>query len=127
MSKEVPYRSPSKGTVGYPSVSELRNRITIQEPIEVNDGRGGQTTNWQDLATAPTVWAKIDPVSARELFFAEKLEDRISHRITIRHREDLRAEMRIQFKSRIFQIKTIRHILERLDFTIIEAVEGEAT
>lgn len=124
MSYEVPTRKPKNY---YPSIAELRHRITIQEPIEVNDGRGGQVTTWQDLANVPTVWAKIEPVSAREINFAEKLEDRITHRITIRHRSDLRAEMQIVFGSRIFQVKTIRHLLERSDFTIIDAVEGEAT
>lgn len=126
MSQAVPPRSANNR---YPTIGELRHRITIEENVKVSDGLGGQDETWQSIAADPTVWAKIDPVSGLQAFFAERLEERITHKITIRYRSDLlgKAEWRINFGGRIFQMKSIRAMLERKDYIVIDAVEGEAT
>lgn len=126
MTRTVPPRSANNR---YPQIGELRHRITIEENIKVSDGLGGQTETWQAIATNPQVWAKIDPVSGLERFFSERLEENISHKITIRYRSDLigKTEWRLNFGGRIFQMKSIRSMLERKDFLIIDAIEGTAT
>lgn len=112
---------------GYPSIGDLRHRITFQEAVLASDGIGGQVEAWQNIADTPTVWARIEPVNGLERFFAEKLEENVSHKITIRYRNDILPQYRILFDGRVFEVKTSRALLERKDFTIIEAIEGVAT
>lgn len=121
MSQAVPPRSSNSL---YPKIGELRHRIVIEESVKVSDGVGGQTETWQTVAT---VWAKIDPVAGLERFFAERIEENITHKITIRYRTGIDTEMRISFDGHIFQIRSVRRMLERKDFIQIDAVEGTAT
>lgn len=109
----------------YPHIGELRHRITFQEAVETDDGIGGRTRVFQDIATTPTVWAVITPRSDGERFFKEKIEQTVTHVIRIRWRNDLDTAMQIVFEGRVFQIQKIVAMHERKDFLRIEANEGE--
>src|SRR5216684_4568255 len=89
----------------------LNRRLHLQKAVMVADAEGTTTETWTDL---DTVWAHVDPVSARELFQAGQPEERISHQITIRWRADVTAKMRFLFFAtaatatpRIFLIHTM--------------------
>lgn len=71
----------------------LRHRVEIQYPQETqNSSDGSMTTTWSKLAT---VWAAIEPVSARDLVAAQVEDSKVTTRITIRYRPDIFAYMRI--------------------------------
>jgi SPP1 family predicted phage head-tail adaptor len=104
------------------SVGDLRQRIVIESPTASSDGQGGLTgQTWSTLAT---VWARIDPMKAREESFAEKLRHVVTHRIIIRSRSDITAAMRVNFGGRIFQIHGVRSIHEMKRWTILDCEEG---
>lgn len=70
-------------------VSDLRDRITFQEPTVNKATSGAQTEAYANVATNPTVWAQIvydhgQTVVANE---AEKAEQRAT--VTIRYRSDV--------------------------------------
>lgn len=70
----------------------LRHRIKIQRKVETqNSTTGAVTYTWQDVAT---VWAAIEPLSAREFIQSRAVQAEIVARIVIRHREDVTANMR---------------------------------
>lgn len=76
------------------NAGELRQRVTIQEPNDTRDALGGLVAGWSDVAT---VWAKVEPVSGREIVEADAVEARITHRVVIRWRDGLRTDMRAVF------------------------------
>jgi SPP1 family predicted phage head-tail adaptor len=102
-------------------IAQLRQRITFQSLARTTDGQGGWTETWTDFKT---VWAQVTPSSGKERYFAQRIEENITHKITIRWMEGLTAEMRINFEGRIFQIHSIRRENEERWFLILDAEEG---
>jgi len=102
-------------------IAELRQRIKFQSLTRATDGQGGWTETWNDFTE---VWAAIKPVSAKERYFSQRIEENVSHQITIRWLEGLTTEMRIVFENRIFQIHGIRRENEERWFMLIDAEEG---
>lgn len=84
--------------------SSLRKRITIQSRALTSDGGGGYTEVWSNTAT---VFAQVRPVKADERLFAFKLQSKISHRITIRYRVGITADMRVKMGTRYFSIISV--------------------
>lgn len=77
----------------------LRHRVRIEEYVDVADSNGDPLRGdqgefvkvWQEVVT---VWAAIEPLSAREFLAAQALQSQVSARITIRYRTGLDAAMR---------------------------------
>ena len=83
---------------------ELNRQITLQYPTRVPNGTGGYTLSWVDNAT---LWAAIWPVSATEQVKGQAEIMLISHRIQIRYRRVLKADWRICYGDRFFNIVSI--------------------
>jgi len=103
---------------------QLKRRITIEQPSLTPDGLGGYTRNWTALAT---VWGSIEPLSGGEQVFAGKLESHVTHQVTIRYRSDVRADMRLVYKARIFTIRAMINVDEAGRILEILAEEGVAS
>ena len=88
----------------------LNQRITLQQQVSTSDGGGGFSIAWQDVAT---LWAEIAPHRSSEPFLHDKLMLHNLHRITIRYRSDVAANMRFIFGSRIFLIIGITNVDEQ--------------
>ncbi len=82
----------------------MRQRIRIEQPVLTPDGLGGNTRDWQVIAT---VWASIRTRSGDERMAAGQLASQVTHRITLRYREDITPDMRIVFGTRIFAIRAL--------------------
>lgn len=100
--------------------SRLKKRLIIQKNTKVADGLGGFTVTWSTFAR---VWGEIKPFSAKERFFAGKIDNPITHKITIRKLNNMTDEMRIQFDSRIFKILGFINVEEKDRFFEILAEE----
>lgn len=100
----------------------LRSRVAIQEPVEARDDIGGVHQVWQ---TVTEVWAGIEPLRAKELFEAQSIEARLSHRLTLRAYAGLEARWRLTevHTGRVFQVYSIRDLHERHRTTEILAME----
>ena len=79
----------------------LRHRVRIEQFVldvdsngdVVQDGETGQTSGqWLEVAT---VWAAIEPLSAKEFVAAQATQSKIEARIVIRQRSGLEASMRL--------------------------------
>lgn len=64
-------------------------------------------------ATDSIVWGQIEPLSGRELFQAQAIDARVTHRITIRHRDRLKPTHRIVARGRYFNIISASTVNER--------------
>lgn len=80
------------------AAGKLRHRVVIQQPVETQDGiTGAMEVSWADVAT---VWASIEPLSAREFIASQAEDSQISARITIRYRAGISAKMRLYHQAK---------------------------
>jgi len=105
-------------------IGQLRHRVTLQQAVEQDDGYGGRTVTWQDVAT---VWAAVEPLRGDERYRAQQVRAQLSHRVTIRYRPGVRPGMRVVYGGRLLAITAVidpeeRH--ERLELLCEEEVSG---
>lgn len=80
---------------------DLRHRVTIESALRTSDGAGGSTTEWQTVAE---VWAAIWSRTVGEAFTLDRVAGTATHDIWMRHRADVKPDMRIRFGTRVFDI-----------------------
>ena len=56
-----------------------------------------------------------------------QLEASVSHRFTMRYRNDITAKNRLKFGTRVFNIRAVINVKERNKWLEIDADEGVAT
>jgi SPP1 family predicted phage head-tail adaptor len=105
-------------------IGKLRDRITIEEKTQVEDGSGGFSETWSTFAT---VWAEVLPTSSAERFFAEKLEMTTTHKVRIRYLAGLSSSMRINLGARVLKIQGIVNLEERDRFLELKCEEGSGS
>lgn len=106
-------------------ISKMRARITFQSESGSSDGAGGTSISW---ANGSTVWAYFRPLTSRsvtsERFRYGKLENSITHIVTIRYISGITEKMRISYDSRTFNIRRVVNLDERNEFLEILVQEG---
>lgn len=100
----------------------MRHRIFFQEAVTTDDGYGGKVKTW---TTCGEAWAKVEPLSGREYFFAHQIQVEVTHRITTRFRRDIREDMRINIGDRILEIESIIDIDEAHQFLQFYCTEAK--
>ena len=108
---------------------QLRKRIDIQRyDNSSRDAHGNPTRNW---ATMATVWAKIEPLTGKELWQAQQMNSQSNTRITIRYFKGLNEAMRFLYgppsnigAPRAFQIVNITDEEERHRMMTCDCIEG---
>lgn len=104
------------------AAGKLRHRIEIQYPMIVVNAYGERTESWATLAT---VWAAVEPLSAKEFTAAQQMQSKVSTRITIRRRADVTAVMRIVFRGKIFNIEgVLSDPVSGLEYMTLPCSEG---
>lgn len=83
----------------------LNHELILEEPVETADGAGGFTTVWNSVAT---LWARLEPVSPEREFWSARSVSEQTHRVTLRHRNDLRQGMRFRKLARLFPILSVQ-------------------
>lgn len=106
------------------TIGELRERVTFQRRTEAVDSAGSVSLTW---ATAATVWARMEPVSASRPMVAERPEPRARWRLTIRYRSDLTSVDRVTWRSRTFDLDgPARNADERRRYLVFDLLERTA-
>lgn len=80
----------------------LRHRITIQTPASVQGPDGYPAPSW---AKVTDTWASIRYPSGSQILKADAPISVVRALITIRYRDDVRADMRIVKGSKVFDIR----------------------
>ncbi len=106
-----------------PAIGRLDERITVQNRTDTADGSGGYSSSWGALATA---WALVEELSARERYFAGKVEHNVTHRVVMRYRTDVTSDMRLLRAdgSTVLQIRGVREGDGRKRWTILDCEQG---
>lgn len=82
----------------------LSSELILEARAETPDGYGGHADQWNEIAA---VWGRIEPVSTASPLWADKRLAEVTHRITIRFRDDVGAGMRFRRNSRRFDIRML--------------------
>lgn len=104
------------------SIGALRHRVTLKGPPSVVQGAGGTLVETE--AVLGTVSGMIEPLSARQIFEAQKLDYPVTHRIRTRYRAAWKAARFITFGARQFKVRSVRDPDERGRWLEFEAQEG---
>jgi len=76
-------------------IADMKYRVTLQQPVLATDNAGGFAESWQNLATAPVVYAAITPANSGEQLKYGQIEATSTHHIIIRYRTDITPGMRL--------------------------------
>lgn len=96
---------------------ELNRRLTLEAPVENDDGAGGVTRSHQAVTT---LWAQVTPVSAHGDVAADSLGAALRFRIVVRKRDDVTTRHRFVEGAHIYRIIAVRESADRR-FLEIEA------
>lgn len=99
--------------------SALKERVTIQQPVPSDDGYGGKTISWVELAT---VFAQVEPVfvTQGEHLVADQVTAYAGYRIRVRMRSDVTAAMQILWKTHTLTIHSLHEQDELLSILAYE-------
>ena len=100
-------------------IGELNRRLTLEAPVEADDGAGGVTRSYQPVTT---LWAQVTPVAARADVQADALAAVRRDTIVIRMRDDITTRHRFSEGARLYRILAWRESADRR-FLVIEAEE----
>ncbi|TDH38847.1 head-tail adaptor protein [Pseudohoeflea suaedae] len=82
----------------------LDARLTLEVPSEAADGQGGATRDWVSVAG---LWGAVHPVSVRPGEEAAVANATLTHRVTIRARDDVLRGMRFSWRGRVLAIEAV--------------------
>lgn len=106
------------------TAGKLRNTIRLQRAVTASDGAGGQQVTWSTYAT---VSAYILPLTGNERLQADRLENPLRKRITIRYRAGVEERDRVLYNGQAHHIQYIADIEERRQWLEIGVTKGVAT
>ncbi|MBM6592378.1 phage head closure protein [Microvirga pudoricolor] len=84
------------------SIGARARRFVLELPLESPDGFGGSIRSY---APGPQVWGAVEMLSGRERVRADRPEQTLTHRITLRYRDGVTGAMRLVLGLRRFAIR----------------------
>nr|DAR37957.1 MAG TPA: Putative head tail adaptor [Caudoviricetes sp.] len=101
-------------------IGRTNKRVSFCKFVE---GKNEMNQTTQVLKKIRTVWASVEPKSGREYIEAEKEHPELTYIITTRYMEDVTPDMFIQYRDRLFNIRSIRNIRENNEMLEISCTE----
>lgn len=108
-------------------IGGMRERVTFQEESRVDDNGGGYALTWANIADTPTMYAEVVPLSAGEALRYRQLEATVTHKVTIRYRDDITSAMRISHGAKVYNVRSLLNRDARGRFLEMLVEEGVAT
>ncbi|MCY0094440.1 phage head closure protein [Hoeflea ulvae] len=100
----------------------LSARLALEAQADLPDGQGGVTEGWTLLAE---LWGRIEPLRATAGEQAGAATAPVSHRVTIRYREDVRHAMRFVHRGRVLEIRSLHDPDERRRYLVCDCEESQ--
>lgn len=85
---------------------KLRHRVQFQRQVQGQDPVSGAVVQvWQDWpAPGQKLWARIEPLSARDFIAAKAAQSEVTARIVVRYRAGIVATMRAMYRDKVYSI-----------------------
>lgn len=105
------------------STGDMRERVALQNPSMTRTPSGSPRLGW---TTAATVYAQVHGVSGRELIMAMQSNTLVTHKVTIRFRDDVNGETRMLWRGKVLEVVAAlpRENRTFLQCMVREVVEG---
>lgn len=103
------------------SLGALRHVLKLQNFALTADGHGGFQRLWQPLGECADVYAAIHDMSAARGVEAGALKTVMRHKIVMRYRADVKAEMRLLSDDKIYTIEAVLDVANRKEYLEIQA------
>lgn len=87
------------------SIGGLRHRLSLQAPVDIEDGAGGFSRNYRTLET---IWARVSVIAGNQQFVEQRFEQTTHFQVDLRWRADIAAGMRFVFRERLLLIHAVR-------------------
>jgi SPP1 family predicted phage head-tail adaptor len=84
---------------------DLNRRLTLEAPVELDDGAGGVTRSY---GAVTTLWAQVTPLSGDLSIAAGSLAGTQRYRITIRMRSGITLRHQLREDARIYRLRALR-------------------
>jgi SPP1 family predicted phage head-tail adaptor len=101
----------------------LRHQIRIAVPNWTPDSWGDNQID--SASVLGSVWASVEALSGRELFAAQQRVSNVTHVVTIRYMDGLKASMNVWFGARQFQIQAIENPDEQTKMLRLLCIERD--
>ncbi len=88
-------------------IGKADQRITFQRFAATADGIGGTTQAWANLASVPTVWAKVTPRIGNERMEDGRMNASATATFAVRYRSDITELDRIVWRGECWNIRRV--------------------
>src|SRR5690606_13781910 len=102
---------------------ELTERVTFRREVRTDDGMGGSTLSWQDIAT---VWAHVRPMNGNERLASAQVESHANYLIVARAPRDVQEKDIAVWNGRELNVRFVKRRRAQDLFLEIEAEMGVA-
>jgi SPP1 family predicted phage head-tail adaptor len=79
---------------------QLRHQIQIYAPVDAIDSFGDDELQYQLMAT---VWGSIEPLSGRDLWYANQIRADATNKITLRYTSQISSAHRLVWNGRVYE------------------------
>lgn len=101
-------------------LGKLRHRVALQARAQTP---GGSAAIDDTYSTVATVWAAVEQIEGGAFVAGQQTEERVTHKVTIRHRTDVEAWRYLLWDSKRFRVHERRDADDRQRFLEILAEE----
>lgn len=103
-------------------VGRLNKRISF---LEYSTYKNELEQEVQEYIKVKKVWASVEPVSGKEYYNANKVENQTAYTVYVRYTEGIKPDMLIRYKSKKLYIKEVLNIMEKKELLKIICFEKE--
>lgn len=89
---------------------QLRHRVRLEHYTQTANAVGDPVKSW---AAVTEIWARVEPLSGRELEWAQQQHAQAAIRVTMRYRAGLDPTYRVLFGTRTFEVLAVLNPDER--------------
>jgi SPP1 family predicted phage head-tail adaptor len=97
----------------------MDRRITFQSFTTSKNEVNEDVKAWADLASIPTVWAQVLPLSQKEMVDASRVMTLNDKVFIVRYRADIDEKMRVVYESDSYDIHSVTEIGRREGLRIV--------
>lgn len=106
------------------NIGKMDKRITFLKPSGGTDAMGQEIEG--EWIPCKTVWATVKALRGGEYWEAQKIRPETTYKVTTRYCMGITTDMRIQYKDKILEIKTVDNVNEAdymLEMQCVEYIE----
>ncbi len=93
--------------VEFMDAGKLRTRLVLEAPVLTPDGAGGHEVEWQ---TVGEFFAHVEPTGAARTVTGDAPRQELTHRVTMRSRDDVEPAMRFLRSGHVMRIETVHDL-----------------